>query len=120
MSAGKKLLARIDAFLKESNMTPSGFGTQAARDPRLHSDLRKGREPGAATIERVESFMRRWRAQRRAGLVAPRPRREPKPGKAQKLAERALRSARGDPRKAVEQLRVAIESLQPQCARVSA
>lgn len=112
MSAGSKLLARIDDFLKESNMPPSVFGTQAARDPRLHLDLRNGREPGAETVKRVDGFMHRWRVQRRAGLVAPRPPKQPRPSREEKLGDRAMRMARGDRSKAVEMLRVAIEGIQ--------
>lgn len=65
------LLQRIEAFLKESAMPPSVFGRAAARDPRLVSDLRGGREPGLQMICRIEHFMNKWRADRRAGQVVP-------------------------------------------------
>jgi hypothetical protein len=68
----RSLLQRIDAFLKESAMPPSVFGRAAVRDPRLVSDLRGGREPGRDVICRVEHFMNKWRADRRAGAVGPR------------------------------------------------
>jgi len=67
----RSLLQRIDAFLKESAMPPSVFGRAAVRDPRLVSDLRSGREPGRELICRVEHFMNKWRADCRAGQVAP-------------------------------------------------
>lgn len=67
----RSLLQRIEAFLKESAMPPSVFGRAAVRDPRLVSDLRGGREPGLHLICRVEHFMNKWRADRRAGRVAP-------------------------------------------------
>ena len=67
----RSLLQRIEAFLKESAMPPSVFGRAAAHDPRLVADLRGGREPGLDMICRVEHFMNKWRAERRAGQVAP-------------------------------------------------
>ncbi len=67
----RSLLQRIEAFLKESAMPPSVFGRAAAHDPRLVSDLRSGREPGLDMICRVEHFMNKWRAEHRAGEVAP-------------------------------------------------
>lgn len=68
----RSLLQRIEAFLKESAMPPSVLGRDAVRDPRLVSDLRGGREPGRDVICRVEHFMNKWRAARRAGTVVPR------------------------------------------------
>ncbi len=65
------LLQRIEGFLRESHMPPSVFGRAAARDPRLVSDLRGGREPGHRMISRVEHFMTAWRADRHAGRLAP-------------------------------------------------
>jgi hypothetical protein len=67
----QQLLQRIEAFLKESAMPPSVFGRAAVRDPRLVTDLRGGREPGLDLICRVEHFMNKWRADRRAGHVVP-------------------------------------------------
>jgi len=67
----RSLLQRIEAFLKESEMPPSVFGRDAVRDPRLVSDLRGGREPGLQLICRIEHFMNKWRADRRAGHVVP-------------------------------------------------
>ena len=67
----RNLLQRIEAFLAESAMPPSVFGRAAAHDPRLVADLRGGREPGIDMICRVEHFMNKWRADRRAGQVAP-------------------------------------------------
>lgn len=67
----RSLLQRIEVFLKESAMPPSVFGRDAVRDPRLVSDLRGGREPGLQLTCRIEHFMNKWRADRRAGHVAP-------------------------------------------------
>jgi hypothetical protein len=67
----RSLLQRIEAFLKESAMPPSVFGRAAVHDPRLVSDLRGGREPGRSVICRIEYFMNKWRADHRAGRIAP-------------------------------------------------
>ncbi len=56
----RRLLQRIEAFLRESAMPPSVFGRAAVRDPRLVADLRCGREPGRRIISRVEHFMNKW------------------------------------------------------------
>ena len=66
------LLQRIEAFLKESEMPPSVFGRFAVHDPRLVSDLRGGREAGRGITCRVEHFMNKWRADRRAGRITTR------------------------------------------------
>ena len=68
----RSLLQRIEDFLNESEMPPSVFGRAAAHDPRLVSDLRGGREAGLRVTCRVEHFMNKWRADYRAGRVAPR------------------------------------------------
>ena len=67
----RNLLHRIEAFLAETRMPPSVFGRAAVRDPRLVSDLRGGREAGDSLIFRLEHFMNKWRAERRAGRIAP-------------------------------------------------
>ncbi|MBL8652038.1 MAG: hypothetical protein JNL35_16740 [Sphingopyxis sp.] len=66
------LLQRIEAFLAESAIPPSVFGRETVHDPRLVRDLRGGRVVGMRIICRVEHFMNKWRADRRAGRVAPR------------------------------------------------
>lgn len=63
------LVRRINAFLREADMPPSVFGRSVARDPRLVSDLEKGREAGPSLVARVETFMREWRAAYAAGEV---------------------------------------------------
>ncbi len=64
------LLSRIEAFLVESAIPQSVFGREAVGDPRLVADLRGGRIAGLRIICRVEHFMNKWRADRRAGRVA--------------------------------------------------
>ena len=65
----RRLLQRIEAFLRESAMPPSVFGRAAVGDPRLVSDLRGGREPGSRLKYRVEHFMIKWRADRHMDRV---------------------------------------------------
>lgn len=60
----RPLLRRITQFLNESQLPPTLFGRMAVGDPRLVSDLRGGRECGAALTQRVEHFMNDWRVSR--------------------------------------------------------
>lgn len=50
-------LRRIEKFLRHTDMSPTRFGREAARDPRLVFDLRQGREPTARMKRRLEHFM---------------------------------------------------------------
>lgn len=52
----------IDRYLKTSLMPETKFGRLAVNDPRLVSDLRKGREPGPEMIARVTAFIEGHRA----------------------------------------------------------
>ncbi|MEG3176005.1 hypothetical protein U1872_07175 [Sphingomonas sp. RB3P16] len=51
------VLQKIDRYLKASAMPPTKFGRLAVRDPRLVHDLRRGREPGARMVRRIEAFL---------------------------------------------------------------
>lgn len=51
------ILGKIDRFLKATSIAPTRFGRDAVRDPRLVHDLRRGREPGARMIARIEAFI---------------------------------------------------------------
>ena len=51
------LMVKIDAFLRRTHMPPTRFGRLAVRDPRRVGALRRGREPGARTVARVEAFI---------------------------------------------------------------
>jgi hypothetical protein len=104
------LLARVEGFLVESGMPQTVFGRLALRDPRFVGDLRRGRETSKRTARRAETYMHRWRAQFERGEVqklGDRRCKEPR------LADEALRLAGRDPMKAIELLRIAIESIQP-------
>ncbi|MCT8002674.1 hypothetical protein NZL82_12385 [Sphingomonas sanguinis] len=52
-----ELLGVIERYLKDSQMPETKFGRLAVNDPRLVSDLRKGREPGSEMIRRVTRFI---------------------------------------------------------------
>jgi hypothetical protein len=52
-----ELLRRVEEFLKRSGMTPTRFGRQAVRDPRLVFDMRKGREPHRRLARRIADFI---------------------------------------------------------------
>ena len=56
-----QLLRAIETFLKDTNMPPTRFGRDCARDPRLVLDMRNGREPGERMRKRVEHFMNIYR-----------------------------------------------------------
>jgi hypothetical protein len=56
------LLLRINRFLRATHMPPTRFGRLAVNDPRLVSDLRRGRRVSLATARRVEAFIARGQA----------------------------------------------------------
>jgi len=47
------LLPVVERYLRTHKLAPSRFGRQVAGDPRFVFDLRRGREPRAATRARV-------------------------------------------------------------------
>lgn len=49
---------RIERYLRASGTSESRFGREAAGDPRLVADLRRGRRPGTAMQARIEAFLR--------------------------------------------------------------
>ena len=51
------LLREIERFLRQTGLPETKFGRMAASDPRLVSDLRRGREPRKRMVLRVEHFM---------------------------------------------------------------
>jgi len=57
MSISMPVLRHIEAFLRRTGMAPTRFGREAARDPRLVFDMRRGREPSDRMRRRVEHFM---------------------------------------------------------------
>ena len=53
------LLIIVERHLRRSAVAPSRFGRDVAGDPRFVFDLRRGREPRAATQQRVLAFIAR-------------------------------------------------------------
>lgn len=51
------ILLEIERYLRQHKMSASRFGRLAASDPRLVSDLRKGRDPSSRTLARIRAFM---------------------------------------------------------------
>lgn len=54
------LLRKVERFLVATGMSPTRFGREVAGDPRLVSDLRRGREPRRALVECMEHFMNNY------------------------------------------------------------
>ncbi|MBC7521825.1 MAG: hypothetical protein H7268_12125 [Sandarakinorhabdus sp.] len=52
------LLLVVERHLRRSEQAPSRFGRDVAGDPRFVFDLRRGREPRAATTQRVLAFIK--------------------------------------------------------------
>ncbi len=51
------LLIKIDRYLRRTNMSRSEFGRLAVNDPRLVTDMMRGRIVGPEVAVRVERFM---------------------------------------------------------------
>jgi hypothetical protein len=51
------LLTDIERHLARHHMSPSRFGRDALRDPRLVFDLRRGRGAGPKVRRRIETFL---------------------------------------------------------------
>jgi hypothetical protein len=57
MITSRSFLQQIEDFLKRSGFTASAFGKGVARDPSFVGELRRGRQPTLAMVERVHAFM---------------------------------------------------------------
>ena len=51
------LLRKIETFLKETGTSPTRFGRDSVRDPRLVYDMRRGREIGPRVAKRIAAFI---------------------------------------------------------------
>jgi hypothetical protein len=51
------LLYQIESCLRSTRLPPSRFGREAIRDPRIVSDLRRGRQPGPRVEQRLRSYI---------------------------------------------------------------
>ena len=56
-SLTKQFEEQIAEFLRRTQLTPSEFGERAIGDRKLCGDLRRGRSPRLATVDRVLAFM---------------------------------------------------------------
>ena len=56
-SLTKQFEQRIAEFLRRTQLTPSEFGERAIGDRKFCGDLRRGRSPRLATVDRVLAFM---------------------------------------------------------------
>lgn len=57
MTTTAQFLAHIDAFLERSGMAATRFGKAAVGDPNFVHDVRSGRSPSLALVERVNAFI---------------------------------------------------------------
>lgn len=53
------ILVRIDRYLSKTRSSPSRLGRDAVGDPNFVMNLRDGRQPRQATVERVIAFIER-------------------------------------------------------------
>lgn len=53
------ILDRIDHYLRSSKSSPSRLGRDAVGDPNFVMNLRDGRRPRQATLDRVLAFIER-------------------------------------------------------------
>ena len=56
------LLMTVERHLRRAAVPPSRFGREVAGDPRFVFDLRRGREPRPATVDRVLAFIAKAQA----------------------------------------------------------
>jgi len=54
----QRFRADVEDFLTSTGMAPTVFGREAVRDPNFVFELREGRAPNLALVDRVMSFMR--------------------------------------------------------------
>ena len=52
-----QLQRRIERYLRASGTPPTRFGRDVVKDPRLVSDLRRGREVGSAVAARINAYL---------------------------------------------------------------
>ena len=64
MAHSEKMLADIEAFLRESGMSASFFGKAAVGDPNFVGEVRKGRKPHLDLVDRVDGYIKSARERR--------------------------------------------------------
>ena len=60
----KEFERRMTAFLRRTRMSASEFGERAVGDRKFVGDVRRGRSPRLATVERVLAFMEAYEQSR--------------------------------------------------------
>ena len=51
------VLVKINRYLRQTDMGAATFGPRAVNDSRLVADLRRGRQPRAGLVARIEAFI---------------------------------------------------------------
>ena len=64
MTHSEKLLAEIEAFLRESGMSATFFGKAAVSDPNFVGEIRKGRKPHLDLVDQVDGYIKSARERR--------------------------------------------------------
>jgi len=54
----KQFHSTVEEFLERTGFKPTEFGRQSAGDPSLMLNLRRGRSPTLATVDRILAFIR--------------------------------------------------------------
>lgn len=62
MFTQQDFLDQIEAYIAAQGLTPTAFGEKVVKDPNFVFELRKGRSPSLAIVERVQVYMARERA----------------------------------------------------------
>jgi hypothetical protein len=57
MTQSERFLEAVEAFLTRSGMTATAFGTAALNDPSFVPNLRNGRSPRLALVDKVHAFI---------------------------------------------------------------
>ncbi|MFQ5533473.1 MAG: COG4223 family protein [Sphingomonadales bacterium] len=63
MSTQNEFREQVEAFLKRHQFGAATLGSQALKDPKFVSDLRRGRSPSLKTIDRVRAWMAAYDAE---------------------------------------------------------
>lgn len=57
MTLTEQFQTAIEDFLSRTGMTPTAFGKDCLKDPNFVFDLRRGRSPSAAVMDRVQAYI---------------------------------------------------------------
>ncbi len=92
----KFLAARVSAFLRETGISPTRFGTLVMNDPNLIRQFSQGRSPTLRTADRILAFIDQYDPDAPPAPNPPRPRRSravwprarPRPTRSRPMTER--------------------------------